>query len=222
LKNNKDLILSFVRIGFQLTSEDDMFKTKFITEHDPGALLDATLESIEQSAEQLFFYDYDSLQFKVDLTGVPVSDDAPVQLFYNDKQVMSEGSVVNGKPHGVWKNYYISGNLQSIIKYEDGTINGHCTFYYDEEAENVKAEMDYEKDLMQGDYKEYYQNGKTKALIKVKDSMLDGDAELYYDSGGMKAEGQYSLGLMDGKWKYYNESGMEIAKKKFKEGVEKE
>lgn len=222
LKKNKDLILSFVRFGFQLVSDGDMFKTKLITDHDPGAFMDETLENIEKSAEELFFDEYDSLQFKVDLTGVTVTDNVPVQLFYNDKQVMSEGSVIDGKPHGVWKNYYISGNLQSIIRYEEGSVNGHCIFYYDDDLQNIKAEMDFEKDVIQGEYKEYYQNGKPKAVLKIEENKQNGNAEFYYDSGNLKAEGQYTDGLIDGKWKYYNESGQEIAKKKFIDGVEKE
>jgi len=222
LKKNKDLILSFVRVGFQLVSDGDMFKTKLITDHDSSAYMDETLEKIERSAEELYFNEYDSLQFKVDLTGVPVTENVPVQLFYNDKQVMSEGSVIDGKPHGVWKNYYISGNLKSTIRYEEGSVNGHCIFYYDDESQSVKAEMDFEKDMMRGDYKEFYQNGKPKALLKIENNIKNGDAEFYYDSGNIKANGQYSNGLMDGKWKYFNESGLEIAKKKFKDGEEKE
>jgi hypothetical protein len=222
LKENKDLILSFVRVGFQLVSDGDMFKTKLITDHDPGAFMDETLEKIERSAEELYFKEYDSLQFKVDLTGVPVTENVPVQLFYNDKQVMSEGSVIDGKPHGVWKNYYISGNIQSLIRYEDGSVNGHCVFYYNDESQSIKAEMDFEKDIIQGDYKEFYENGKPKALLKIEDNLQNGDAEFYYDSGNIKAIGQYSNGLMNGKWKYFNESGLEIAKKKFIDGLEKE
>ena len=222
VKKNKDLFLSFEKIGFQLVSDGELFETKLITEHNPDALLDETLESFEKSAEDLFFYDYDSLQFKVDLMGVPVTENAPVQLFYNDQQVMSEGSVIDNKPHGVWKNYYLSGHLQSIIRYEEGVVKGHCIFYYDDEMQTVKAEMDFEDDKMEGNYKEYYKNGKLKALIKVKEYLFDGDAEFYYERGSVKAKGQYSEGVMDGKWKYFNESGQEIAKKKFKDGIEKE
>lgn len=222
IKQNKDLLLSFVRIGFQLVSDGDMFKTSLITEHDPNALNDKTLEKIERSAEELFFNEYDSLQFKVDLTGVPTSNNEPLTLYYNDKLVMSEGSVIDGKPHGVWKNYYQSGNLQSVIKYEDGFVSGHCVFYYDNAEENIKAEMDFIQDEIHGDYKEYYENGKPKAWLEIKANLQDGDAEFYYDSGTIKAKGQYAEGLMDGKWKYYSETGQELGKKKFSEGVEKE
>jgi hypothetical protein len=222
IKQNKDLILSFVRIGFQLVSDGDMFKTSLITEHDPDALKDETLEKIGRSAEELFFNEYDSLQFKIDLTGVPPTDNAPLTLYYNDKLVMSEGSVIDGKPSGTWKNYYQSGNLQSIIKYEDGFVSGHCVFYFDSEEESIKAEMDFILDEMHGDYKEYYENGKPKAWLEIKANLQDGDAEFYYDSGTIKAKGQYSEGLMDGKWKYFSETGQELGKKKFSEGIEKE
>ncbi|PIY04976.1 MAG: hypothetical protein COZ21_05095, partial [Bacteroidetes bacterium CG_4_10_14_3_um_filter_31_20] len=154
LKNNKALILSFVRIGFQLVSDGNIFKTLLITDHDTNALMDETLEKIENSAEELYYKDYDSLDFKVDLTGVPTSDNSPVTLYYNDKQIMSEGNVIDGKPHGIWKNYYLSGNLQSIIKYEEGFVSGHCIFYYDNPDQNIKAEMNFVEDIMEGDYKE--------------------------------------------------------------------
>ncbi|MBI5540067.1 MAG: DUF3352 domain-containing protein [Bacteroidia bacterium] len=222
IKQNKDLLLSFVRIGFQLVSDGDMFKTSLITEHDPNALKDETLEKIERSAEELFFNEYDSLQFKVDLTGVPTSNNEPLTLYYNDKLVMSEGSVIDGKPNGVWKNYYQSGNLQSVIKYEEGFVSGHCVFYYDNADENIRAEMDFIQDEIHGDYKEYYENGKPKAWLEIKANLQDGDAEFYYDSGTIKAKGQYAEGLMDGKWKFYSETGQELGKKKFSEGVEKE
>jgi len=222
LKNNKALILSFVRIGFQLVSDGNIFKTLLITDHDTNALMDETLEKIENSAEELYYKDYDSLDFKVDLTGVPTSDNSPVTLYYNDKQIMSEGNVIDGKPHGIWKNYYLSGNLQSIIKYEEGFVSGHCIFYYDNPDQNIKAEMNFVEDIMEGDYKEFYENGKPKALIIVKNYLPNGYAEFYYDSGTIKVNGQYYNGLKDGKWKFFSETGQEIAKKKFKEGIEKE
>ena len=221
LKKNKDIILSFVRIGFQLVSDGELFKTLLITEHDPNALVDETLEKIEKSAEELFFKEYDSLDFKVDLTGVPVAENVPLTLYYNDKQIMAEGSVIDGKPHGVWKNYYQSGNLQSLIKYEEGFVSGHCVFYYDNSEQPVKAEMDFVKDVMQGEYKEFYENGAPKAWLKIEGNIQNGDAEFYYNNGSIKAQGKFKDGLMNGKWKYFSETGQEIAKKKINEGIEK-
>lgn len=221
IQKNKDLILSFIRIGFQMVGDGGKFRTVLISEHNPEALLDETLENIEKSAEDLFVHEFDSLQFKVDLTGAPVDDNVPVKLYYNETDIMSEGSVIDGKPHGIWKNYYPSGNIQSIIRYREGMVNGQCIFYYDDHRQLIKAEVPFIEDKIDGLYKEYYMNGQIKASLNFVENVISGDAGFFYDRGKLKAKGKYKDGLPEGKWKYFNESGVEISRRKNKSGSEK-
>jgi antitoxin component YwqK of YwqJK toxin-antitoxin module len=114
----------------------------------------------------------------------------------------------------------VSGNIQSAIPYDDGEVDGTAVFYFDDEQHTVKAEVDFDEDVLDGDYKEFYSNGRKKALLSIDDGLLDGDALFYYRNGQIKIEGRYKNGLRHGKWKHYTKSGDLLNKASWRKGEE--
>lgn len=222
IRDNKDLILSFTRVGFQLTSDNGMFKTKLYADFDEEAAFDSELENIESAAEELYFYEIDSGNFKVVPETKSLEKNGAVKIYYEDSTtIKAEGRVVNRKIEGLWRSYFEDGQIQSAVTYQGGLANGVALFYYDNDKQSTRVELTFEDDKVVGIYREFYENGNRKAMLNFKDGMPDGEAEFYYDSGVIKISGQYKDGVKQGKWKHYTETGEIISKEKWKKGEQK-
>jgi len=222
IRDNKDLILSFTRVGLQFTSEDGMFKTKLYADFDEEAGFDSELENIESAAEEIYFYEIDSGNFKVAPDKKQLAKDGGVKIYYEDSTtIKAEGRVVKGKIEGLWRSYYEDGQIQSAVTYKDGLADGVALFYYDNEKQTTRVELTFTEDKVTGIYREFYENGSRKAMLNFKDGVPDGEAEFYYDSGVIKISGLYKDGVKEGKWKHYTETGEIISKDKWKKGEQK-
>jgi len=220
--DNKELILSFSKVGFQLVSDGKLLKTTLIVEHDEDALYNQELEKFENAAEDLYFSEFDSLKFKPSFTSAQLAKDGPLQIKNDSGTIVYDGIVNDGRIDGLLRSYYESGYLKSSVNYNNGKVMGKAVFYYDAPGKKVKAEMVFEKDeQIKGEYTEYYQNGEKKAVLEFDDNKPNGDATFYYDSGILKIEGSYKDGVKNGKWKNYTEDGNLFDKAKWKKGQAK-
>lgn len=217
IQNNKETILSFTRIGVQFTADNGMFKTKFVAGFDESAAFNSELENIESAAEDLYLNVIDSGLYKIQLSNADIARTGPLKIYYDDTTtIKAEGRVINGKPDGLWRNYFEDGRIMCAITYEDGMANGIAMFYFDDDKQTTRVELTFEDDKIVGAYREFYENGNRKALLSFNEGVPDGDAEFYYDSGVIKIEGQYKDGVKQGKWKHYTETGELIDKEKWK------
>ncbi len=220
VKENKEFILSFEKIGFQLVSEGDMFKTTLLAMHNPNAVNADMLEVIEQEVTEGMFRDEpESKLFKIELSQSSLENDKFYkEYFENSENVKIEGHIQNHKPNGIWKSYYESGRIKNSVNYKDGIIEGEAWFYYDDENKTIKANAVFESDMLEGIYTEYFENGTQKAKMLYKAGLADGDAEFYYPNGKLKITAEYKDGLKNGKWFYFDEKGKEIGREKYKRG----
>ncbi len=217
IQNNKDLILSFSKIGFQLVSSGEMLKTTLIAQHDENALLADEIEKLEYNAtDELFNTEYESLNFKLTLSEEELSYEGAYKAYYPDSTQKFEGTISNGELNGLWRTYYETGNIKSAVNYQNNKVNGNALFYYNNAQQTIKAELYYEDDVIGDIYREFYENGARKAMLNYDNGKLNEDAEFYYDNGALKIEGQYKNGEKKGKWKYYTETGELYSRKKWK------
>lgn len=222
IKDNKDLILSFTRIGFQLVSSDKSFKTNLVADFDENAAFSSDLENIESAAEDLFLKEIDSLKHRVELTEKELKQQGSLKVFYPDnKTIKYEGRLENGKLTGLWRSYFENGKIKSAINYSDDKANGVGLFYFNNDKQATRAEVNFTDDIITGVYREFYENGSRKATLNFEDGLPDGDAEFFYDSGVTKIEGNYKKGVKTGKWKHFSETGELIDKEKWKKGKKK-
>ncbi len=218
IHNNKDLIISFARIGFQLVSDGKYFKTTLITEHNPDAFKDATLEEFEKDADQTYNKEIELLVFKPQLPPQMLVNDGPFKFTSADSGSTFEGRIVGNYIDGLVREYYKDGKIKSSVNYKSGQANGSAIFYYDNDKSTVKAKVSFEKDKIVDKYHEFYQNGERKAMIEYDEGQPYGDCEYYYDSGVLKIEGKFKKGQKNGKWKHYTEAGNLMDKEKWKKG----
>lgn len=226
LRKNKNLIINFANIGWQLKANGQTFETVLLANHDEDALLYEELEKMQNAAEELYIDEYRELKFKMRLDDTFPFTEGHVDYWITHPQrvqdsiIVHEGEMQDSLPQNLWRNYYASGNIQSAIPYDDGEVDGTAVFYFDDEAHTVKAEVNFDDDILDGDYKEFYSNGRKKAELQLDDGLIDGDALYYYRNGQVKIEGRYKDGLRHGKWKYYTKSGDLLNKESWRKGVE--
>ncbi|MCG8579050.1 MAG: DUF3352 domain-containing protein [Bacteroidales bacterium] len=226
LRKNKNLIINFANIGWQLKATGQTFETVLLAKHDENAMLYEELEQMQNSAEELYIDEYRELTFKMRLDDSFPWNEGAVQYYVShpeqvqDSVMIHEGEMRDSLPQDLWRNYYVSSNIMSAIPYDDGQVDGTAVFYFDDTQHTVKAEVDFNEDVMDGDYKEFYSNGRKKAILSLDDGLLDGDALFYYRNGQLKIEGRYKDGLRHGKWKYYTKSGDLIDKESWRKGKE--
>ncbi len=217
LQEKKAFLLSMSRISLQLISNNEVFDTRIIIDHDEDALKKEQAEEIATKTDATIHNRfYEDLQFKVffpDSLGVK---DGKYKLKYEDgKRVKIEGQVQEGLPEGIWRTYYASGHLESIVHYKNGEVDGKTFFYYDKFPETKKAEMNFEEDMLEGLYTEYWPNGAVKAELEYKNGKLHGKAKYYYPTGKLKIEGKYRKGKKKGKWIYYDAKGKVLKKERY-------
>lgn len=223
IQQNRELIVSFQNIGFQLISEETgRFFNKLVVQHNIDALFEHELEMIENDAEELFIDEFDSL-LAIEYPK-NAEDGKTCRIYWEDDStdIKAEGRIRNGVQDGMWRYYYKSGNIRGTIVFDEGKANGKAILYYDEEEGGSMAQMEYDKGKRDGYYREYYKNGERKCQIEFKKDKMDGKAEFYYDSGLLKIEGQYKEGLKKGKWKHYTETGDLLDKEKWKKDKKKD
>jgi len=218
IQKNKDLILSFTRIGFQLVSDGKMFKTKLIADFDENALVDDELEKFETAAEDISNNEIAALGFKIKSDQEDMAKDGEKNILYDDGKLKYEGKVVNGKVDGIWHSYSETGYLLSDVNYKEGIVDGDANFYYESPGEKVKIKIHFKNEQIVGNYTEFYENGKLKADLEYNDGKPDGYAKFYYTSGILKINGEYKDGVKKGKWLYYTETGQIFDKQKWKKG----
>ena len=217
IQDNKETILSFTRVGLQLTSDEKMFKTTLVADFDESAAFSKSLEDVESAAEDLYLTSIDSGNYKVVVPPSSAAKSGPLKIYYADSTTLkAEGRLVDGKPDGLWRSYFKSGKIMAAVNYAGGKANGIAMFYFDGDKQIIRVELTFADDKINGVYREFYMNGNRKAMLNFTDGLPDGDAEFYYDSGVLKIEGQYEEGVKEGKWKHYTETGELIDKEKWK------
>ncbi|WP_066633446.1 DUF3352 domain-containing protein [Labilibacter marinus] len=218
IKPYKELMEKVGLVGLQMFPENGFLRTQLIAKQDTSEKLNIELEQMNVSAEELIIDEFDSLQFKIDLGEEYVEYDGDLSYYLThpervqDSVLVHEGKLDDGALDGLWKTYFLSGNIESVVPYDDGAVDGTAIFYYDNERHIIRAELEVDDDILDGEYKEFYTDGNIKARLYFKDHKRWGDAFFYYKNGAVKIKGQFKRGERSGNWKYYSKTG-ELLKK---------
>jgi antitoxin component YwqK of YwqJK toxin-antitoxin module len=218
IHENKDFILSFAMLGFQLVSDGNLFKTKLMAFHDPNAVNADNLEKIEkETTDNLIKDSVENLLFKIIFSSDSLKQNRDYKKYFTDtKNLQIEGQISNNQPNGIWKTYYKSGNIKNTVNYNDSKIEGEVDFFHDNAQKTPWVQAKFENEQITGTYLEFYANGILKAKIEYDDGKPNGNAEFYYPDGRKKIEAKFKNGQKSGKWKYFDLDGNVINKEKWK------
>ena len=121
---------------------------------------------------------------------------------------------------GVQKAYWDNGKLKSVMRYENGMLNGECVWYTQNGELMKKAH--YKDDVLEGQCLTWHPNGKMASEENYVNGILDGEVKKWYDNGQLFQEGQYAEGMMDGQWFIFYPSGALAGKADYKMGTGKQ
>lgn len=137
---------------------------------------------------------------------------------YTDNQVVEEGKFIDSKKTGIWKEYYPSTNIKSIITYENNRPSGYAKMYHDNGK--IKEEGLWKNNRWVGDYKLYYENGQVQQAFKFNvNGKREGAQTYYYENGQVMIEGNWAEGKEAGVVKEFYENGDPKSEKVFNNGL---
>lgn len=158
--------------------------------------------------------------------------------FHPNGKVRSEGSYVDDRKQGIFKEYDAQGNLKEMVKYDGGvvdklaqetlTVDIRRTFHPNGKVSSLGS---YSKSgKREGLFKEFDMNGAvTTAKIYQGDlllsegavndvGMMEGPWVEYFVTGEKRAEGAYKEGRKEGDWTFFHRSGKVEQKGKYQNG----
>ncbi|MDH3591028.1 MAG: hypothetical protein OER88_04070 [Planctomycetota bacterium] len=129
------------------------------------------------------------------------------------------GQTVDGKRHGLWREWHENGKPFMYVEYKAGKMHGIRREWYD----NGQVMVDWiytagrpNKGVVVG----YHRNGKVKHKFKSggKGKHPNQVNTFWYDNGKKQAEGKWVNELQHGKWTYWYRSGKRQRVVHFKKG----
>jgi len=222
IAENKELIMSFARIGFELTAQNGVFSNLFLAEHDTSALDEDKMDLIEQNiTDSSSVTSILEIELLNQINDSSVFANGPVKIYFDSTQtnVFMEAMSVGEKLNGMAKIYYPNAKIYANLNYLNNALHGECTFYYNNPNLTKKIIATYKNGMLHGELREYYETGAQKSILLFENNLLDGEAKYFYPSGSIKMEGEYADSLKTGRWKFYDDKGQMISKKRYKKGV---
>lgn len=214
IKNNKEVLASFSRIGIQVIPKSRTIETNMLIDHDKNALYKTSLTELESQATELYSLKLREKDYFPDIPKEYQEHSTFITLYYKDSvKVKAEGKLKQGKPDGKWRLFYPSGNIKAVVNYNEGEIENKAFFYYDHPEQPLRCEAVFDDNELEGPYKEFYKNGNMKAELTFDNNQANGKANFYYTNEILKVEGKYKNGSKKGNWTYYAPDGKEYDKK---------
>lgn len=167
-----------------------------------------------------------------------------VKYYDNSKVIRYKGQFKDDKPYGKFVYYYESGEVQTILEYEDNGVALAKTYfptgtlmakgyYLDQKKNDTWWYFNIDKLLIS---KEVYTNGKLNGIsykffptevgknpvileeINYVDGLAQGEWKRYFKDGKLQIKGNYKNGLQQGECTWYNTAGTAEVVGFFKDG----
>lgn len=124
------------------------------------------------------------------------------KVFDPNKNLVSEGKLVNRLNEGEWKYYHEnSKDLMAVENYVKGKLNGVRKVFY--KNHNIAEETTYANGVKNGPYKKYTEKGVILEASNYKNGQFDGVATYRDPDNNIIASGPFVKGEKKGVWKFY-------------------
>lgn len=137
------------------------------------------------------------------------TDEAERAVYFTDE--------LSGYRDGTYIKFYPSGDeVETKGYYQQGLKNGRWTGYY--QNGNVEEIMFYIDGELEGGYESFYKNTKLHRKGLYLQSLKTGIWYSYWSNGGQMSYGKYVDGFRQGKWSFYNPNGQLVSIIKYDRG----
>ena len=104
--------------------------------------------------------------------------------FKNSVQIEYEFNILNGKRHGTFIEYYISGQQKRTANYKNGEFDGSYRTYY--ANGELKYESNYNSGVQFGETKSNYINGNIYRKFNLSNGEYEGEIKEFHKNGDIK------------------------------------
>jgi len=122
-------------------------------------------------------------------------------------------SEMQGKPHGLEKIYYETGQLKSETPFKDGMKQGLVKIYFISGV--LESTTPYLNNVVHGMSMEYYESGQVRSETPYMDGKIEGNTRTYHEEGWLQFDIELRAGTKHGWYKEFNHSRVVIWKKKY-------
>ena len=144
---------------------------------------------------------------------VNYKNNLPLSYTYTDKDGKLVAEIPFTAGSGKLKSFYQNGQLATEHSLVEGKIDGTFRIFYPNGKVWKEREDSY--DVTNGPAKEYYDNGQVKASYNYLNDKLHGPYKEYNAKGIVREEGNYYNGGYHGEVKYYDDNGKLTSKETY-------
>ena len=136
---------------------------------------------------------------------------------YKRDQLVESGIYKDDKKNGKWIEYYENGNIRSEVTYLNGEPNGYAKLYYD--SGTPSEEGIWQNYHWVGNYRAYYENGNLRYYFHINKKGQRTQGQIYfYEDGTERMEGEWENGQENGTVTEYYENGDKKSERIFTPG----
>lgn len=140
-----------------------------------------------------------------------------VKYTYPSGTISGEGWIRDGKPNGIWKNYYENGVLKSVGKLSMGLTDSTWKFF--NEAGLQSLIINYSKGKKEGERILFSAEGKKMVIEHYENDVKSGWSASYHEDGYLLKRVYFSDGKESGRAAEFDENGQIINLFDYKNGV---
>lgn len=136
--------------------------------------------------------------------------------FYASGQKKAEGNYIDGARDGLWMGWFEDKQVQSRSMYKAGTEIGQWEeFHPDGKPAMTGSWVEGKKD---GDWREWYRDGRPASVTRYKLGIPDGEWATWHENGELKSWGEYKAGRKIGRWTRYFDNLVEESVENYVDG----
>lgn len=132
VQENRNFIVCFPQIGFQLTADNMVFDTRMVTEFQKPNLEENVLTD-EEFDEEEFSVNEDTLSTLQLFYAEKMTGNVHTE-FYDEGTIKSQTEMKNGVRNGIYKEFYPSGKLKVYGRFKNNKKNKTWYFYGEDEV----------------------------------------------------------------------------------------
>ncbi len=180
--------------------------------------------NFEHGVEAGLFTFYDNVEEKrvIATRDFNINDHSAYTIFYDqNKNIVSEGKVVNKLFEGPWKYYHHASKIiMTLENYKSGKLEGLRSVYYRDGS--IAEETNYKNNIKEGFYKKYSEAGVVLEATIYKNGLFHGATTYTDPQGNMVSKGVYTNGKKTGIWEFFangkkiSQDNFDKPRKKFK------
>lgn len=138
-------------------------------------------------------------------------------IYHNNGRIAATGKHFYEAKDSVWNYFNYGGKLIKVESYKNGLPDGTWEIY-DNSTQNLLEERNYKAGKKHGIWKSYYTNAQLRYEISYNNNVMQGSYKCFYHDGKPWHTGYYNNDFIDSVWVTYDRSGKMAKRKKIRDG----